>query len=240
MNKIYENTISGELWSRFSSGTILPANSALSSLYLKYYTIDNIFYNELKNNSIIRFDYFYDSIYIETKRGFIFDKLMFENNSYKPNSNDNHLIVFEENNTTQPDYWLDESNKKVYNAYTKTHRWNSNENVINVIIQQFDILQNNLFTKLNFYLNLKNTNNYFTKKSTIEPCKISYNPDTKTFNVSFVCRGNNEEFGLISINLSKKQKLEIDEINCFLPYLKNKTIDVEIIFNKILETDFYN
>lgn len=240
MNDLYENTINGELWSRFSSGTIYPANSALSALYLKYYTIDSLFYNHLQNNNIIRFDYFYDSIFIETKRGFIFDKLLFENNSYKPFSNDNHFVVFEENNTTQPDYWLDESNKKIYNVYTKIKEWNSDKAVVSIYVQQFDITHDNLFTKLNFYLNIKNTNNYFLKKPTLEPCKISYNPDTKTFNISFIIRGNNEEFGLVSINVSKKQTLELDEINCFLPFLKSKTIDVEILFNKVLETDFYN
>lgn len=240
MSDLYENTVSGELWSRYPSGVIYPATSALSALYLKYYAIDQIFYNELKNNNITRFDYFYDSIFIETSRGFIFDKLIFENNSYKPSNNDNHLVITSQDNKTQPDYWLDETNKKIYVVFTKIKEWLVNKLIINVSVQQFDISQNLLYTKLNFDINVNISNNHYYSEPSLEPAKISYNIDTKTFNVSFICRGNNQEFGLISINLSKGQTLEIDEINCFLPFIKNKTINVDVILNKTLETDFYS
>jgi len=95
-------------------------------------------------------------------------------------------------------------------------------------------------SKLNFDINVNISNNHYYNEPSLEPAKISYNLDTKTFNVSFICRGNNQEFGLISINLSKGQTLEIDEINCFLPFIKNKTINVDVILNKTLETDFYS
>ena len=75
MNKLLQNQIFGEMWMRTPSGKILPYNIALSSLNLKYNSINPNFNFELTNNLINRFDFFYDVIFIETNSGYIFEKL---------------------------------------------------------------------------------------------------------------------------------------------------------------------
>jgi hypothetical protein len=58
--------------------------------------------------------------------------------------------------------------------------------------------------------------------------------------VSFILRGLNKEFGLISTLLKKKDVLDIHSINCLLPYSTLQSITVDVDFNKSLETDFYS
>jgi hypothetical protein len=223
---------------RTPSGKILPSTDALSALNLKYSTTNPDFYFELINNEIKRFDFFYNVIFIETESGYIFDKLTKSENILIPENNDNRLTL-KVNMESNPDYWLDEINKKIYVVDNTLNSWNSNTVNLNIKIKQFDITKNLYSTKLSYNLNLKYYNN-ITKEPIIEPCKISYNIDTKCFNVSFILRGNNDEFGLISNTLKKNQNLVIDSINCLLPYTTLQEITSDILVDKLLETDFYS
>jgi hypothetical protein len=238
MNKLIENQTSGEIWMRTPSGKILPSTDALSALNLKYSTIDSIFHFELINNEIKRFDFFYDVIFIETASGYIFDKLSKNETALIPENNDNRLTTTANGNKF-PDYWLDEVNKKIYVVDNEIKYWTSVSVKINVKIKQFDITKNLYSTKFSYDIELIYSNN-ITKKPTIEPCKISYNLDTRCFNVSFILRGNNEEFGLISSTLKKNQNLVIDNINCLLPYTTVQEINSDVLVDKLLETDFYS
>ena len=238
MNKLIENQTSGEIWMRTPSGKILPSTDALSALNLKYSTIDSNFHFELINNEIKRFDFFYDVIFIETASGYIFDKLSKNKNVLIPENNDNRLTTTENGNKF-PDYWLDEVNKKIYVVDNEIKYWTSTSVKINVKIKQFDITKNLYSTKFSYDIELI-YNNTITKKPTIEPCKISYNLDTRCFNVSFILRGNAEEFGLISSTLKKNQNLVINNINCLLPYTTVQEINSEVLVDKLLETDFYS
>jgi hypothetical protein len=240
MNKLIENQTSGEIWMRTPSGKILPSTDALSALNLKYSTIDSNFHFELINNEIKRFDFFYDVIFIETASGYIFDKLSKSENILIPENNDNRLTTTENGNKF-PDYWLDEVNKKIYVVDNEIKYWTSVSVKINVKIKQFDITKNLYSTKFSYDINLTYCNfSNLTKKPILEPCKISYNNDTRCFNVSFILRGNNDEFGLISTILKKDQNLVIDNINCLLPYTTLQEITSDVIIDKLLETDFYS
>jgi hypothetical protein len=223
---------------RTPSGKILPSTDALSALNLKYSTINPNFHSELINNEIKRFDFFYDVIFIETASGYIFDKLSKNKNVLIPENNDNRLTTTENGNKF-PDYWLDEVNKKIYVVDNEIKYWTSTSVKINVKIKQFDITKNLYSTKFSYDIELI-YNNTITKKPTIEPCKISYNLDTRCFNVSFILRGNAEEFGLISSTLKKNQNLVINNINCLLPYTTVQEINSDVLVDKSLETDFYS
>lgn len=239
MNKLIENQISGEIWMRTPSGKILPSTDALSALNLKYSTINSNFYSELSSNQIKKFDFFYDVIFIETASGYIFDKLSKSENVLIPENNDNRLTL-KSNIKSNPDYWLDEVNKKIYVVDNEIKYWTSTSVKINVKIKQFDIIKNLYSTKFSYDIELIYSNNIITKKPTIEPCKMSYNVDTRCFNVSFILRGNDEEFGLISSTLKKNQNLVIDNINCLLPYTTVQEINSDVLVDKLLETDFYS
>ena len=237
MNKLIENQTSGEIWMRTPSGKILPSTDALSALNLKYSTINPNFHFELINNEIKRFDFFYNVIFIETATGYIFDKLTKSENILIPENNDDRLTL-KVKMESNPDYWLDEINKKIYVVDNKLNSWNSSSANLNITIKQFDITKNLYSTKLSYNLNLEYSN--ITKEPITEPCKISYNIDTKCFNVSFILRGNNDEFGLISTTLKKNQNLVIDSINCLLPYTTLQEMTSEVLVDKLLETDFYS
>jgi hypothetical protein len=240
MNKILENDVDGELWLRTPSGKILPSTDALSALNLKYSTVNTDFYSELINNQIKRFDFFYDVIFLETETGYIFDKLTKNNNILIPSNNDDRLIITANGNKF-PDYWLDEVNKKIYVVDNQIKYWTSTNVKINVTIKQFDILKNTYSSKFSYDINLTYCNfSNLTKKPILEPCKISYNNDTRCFNVSFILRGNKDEFGIISTILKKDQNLVIDNINCLLPYATLQSITTDVIVDKLLETDFYS
>jgi hypothetical protein len=65
----------------------------------------------------------------------------------------------------------------------------------------------------------KSIENWDDNNFTIENPKITYNPDTKTFNVSFILRNSVGAFGLVSINILDKDIPEISKVTGFLPYL---------------------
>jgi len=243
MSKLDDNNILGELWVRTPTGKILPANVSLSSIYIKYSAIQSPIYTDLKNNAIKRFDCFYNVVFIETENGFIFDKISYDKNELNPADNDNRFISTTNGNKS-PDYWLDEVNKKIYVVYNNLKQLGGNIAKINVTIHQFDITKNTYASKLSYTLKLTFCNNYYLEQSNIseflEPPKISYNLDTRCFDVSFILRGINKEFGLINTILKKKDVLDIDSINCLIPYSKLQSITVNVDFNKSLETDFYS
>lgn len=239
MTKFEKNSEIGELWLRTPSGAIYPATSALSAVYSKYKIVDSTFYSELSNNQIKRFDFFYDVVFIETNSGHIFDKIEILDNHIIPVNQDNRFFDTR-NQPAFPDYWLDETNKKIYNVINKIYSWTLSSTQIDVIIEQFDIVRNLFGLKLNYQINLNFGQNIYSSKPILEPPKITYNIDTKTFNVSFILRGPNKDFGLISTNLIKEQILNVSEVYSILPYTSSKNISVDIIEQKTLETDFYS
>lgn len=239
MSNFQENFKAGELWLRLPTGALYPATSALSALYLKYSPIDNDFYVELKNNEILNFDCFYDIVFIETRSGHIFEKIEVENNRFIPVNQDNRFFNTK-NSLMFIDYWLDEKNKKIYSTINQYNTTSVSAVKVGIIMEQFDIVRNNFNPKLFYEIDINFGKNLYEKTPIIEPPKITFNDDSKKFNVSFIIRGPNQEFGLISTNLSKYEFLEVDEVNCFLPFASGAKTDINILYQKLLETDYYN
>lgn len=237
--KLEENSEVGQLWLRTPSGTVYPATSAFSAVYLKYQNLANTFCVHLTNNQIKRFDIFYDVIFIETDCGHIFDKIEIIDNVFKPVNLDNRFYPTK-NDVGLPDYWLDETNKKIYNVINKVYNWTLSSVDVDVIVEQFDIIRNTFAIKLNYQILFNFEKNIYSEKPILEPPKITYNLDTKTFNISFILRGPNKEFGLFSTNLIKEEILNISEVNSIVPYTSSTNMTVNIIDQKTLETDFYN
>lgn len=237
--KLEENNEIGQLWLRNPSGAIYPATSAFSAVYIKYQNLASTFCSQLTNNQIKRFDIFYDVIFLETECGHIFDKIEFNNNSIKPVNLDNRFYPTR-NEVGFPDYWLDETNKKIYNVINKIYSWTLSSVDIDVVVEQFDIIRNTFAIKLNYQILFNFGENIYNDKPILEPPKITYNLDTKTFNISFILRGPNKEFGLVSTNISKQEILDVTEVNSIVPYTTSKNMSVNIIEQKTLETDFYS
>lgn len=225
----------GEMWLRDSAGVIYPANSALSNVYTKYKSINQTFYSELTSNQIKRFDFFYDVIFIETDSGHIFDKIEVVDNKIIPVNLDNRFLPY-----SYSDYWLDESNKKIYNVINKIDSWSLSSVNVGILLEQFDIIRNSFNLKLYYQIDINFNQNIYSTIPIIEPPKITFSSDTNSFNVSFILRGPNKEFSLISTNIKKQQFLEISEVNCYIPFTPNKNVALNILEQKILETDFYN
>ncbi len=239
MNAYEESFKDGELWIKQSSGVLYPASSALSSLYLKYLPINFEFYQELKNNKIIQFDTFYDVLFIETNKGHIFDKMTFENEVFVPFSQDNRFLE-RQNTSKYLDLWLDERNKKIYTSIIEFYHTTLSSVQIDVLLEQFDIIQNIFNPKLLYKIDINFGQNIYFNLPKIETPKLTYNNDTKTFNVSFILRGPNDEFGLISSNIVKSNILEVSETNCFIPYKTDSTVSTSLLLQNLLEMDIYN
>lgn len=238
MSNFQENFEAGELWLRLPTQALYPATSALSALYLKYSPIDNDFYVELKNNRILKFDCFYDVVFIETESGHIFDKIEVQDNRFIPVSQDNRFFNTK-NNMVFVDYWFDETNKKIYTTVNQYNNSSVSAVSIGVFVEQFDTIRNLFNLKLFYEVNINFGENLYIQTPTLEPPKITFNNDNRNFNISFILRGPNKEFGLISTNLLKYEFLEVDQVNCFLPFASGAKTDVNILYQKLLETDFY-
>jgi hypothetical protein len=138
------------------------------------------------------------------------------------------------------DYWLDETNKKIYTTVNQYNNSSVSAVQIGIFIEQFDIVRNFFNLKLFYEININFGENLYQQTPIIEPAKITFNSDNRNFNISFILRGPNREFGLISTNLLKYEFLEVDQVNCFLPYASGASANVNILYQKLLETDFYS
>ena len=125
-------------------------------------------------------------------------------------------------------------------TFNRIYNWTLSSTQIDVIVEQFDIVRNFFNLKLNYQINLNFGQNIYSSQPILEPPKITYNIDTKTFNISFIFRGPNKDFGLISTNLVKEQFLNVSEVYSILPYTSSKNMSVDTIEQKTLETDFYS
>ncbi len=217
---IYNDEINnGEFYVRKIDGTIDTSNSFLSSIYIKYKDVDNIFYDDLVDNRIKNIDVFYDVFYIETDTGYIFEKFMVDvNNVVYPYLNDNHYTKI---NNISPCYWFDDKNLKLYiidiiSGYQDTTSFN-----FFIILKEFDCKIGKFYTtmKEQIIFSCSNSYNWGNFIPNIEKPTISYNESTNKFNVSFIFKNKIDNIGLVSINIFKKNIIELDEINLFADFL---------------------
>jgi len=224
MNSYYNKQIPGELWLRDLSDNVSPAHEVLSSIYLKYQTINNSFFTELTSNKINRFDVIYDVIFLETKSGYIFEKFYIDTNSQiKPY---NQLNLFNTRKNTTTDYWYSETANKIYFVelfYTQPSIFVQNNTFdFNLIFKSFDCFTGKVSVILLKKINLVYTYSEGWRESehsfVLENPKLTYNSDTKTFNVSFILRNSKGSFGLMSLNILDLQIPQVSEVNGFLPF----------------------
>lgn len=219
MNFYTESNYNGELWLRDTNDNVVPANQLLKFIYLKYKDKNNDFYNDLTSNFIKKFDVFYDSFYIETENGYIFEKYKMQDSLIYPFTQiNNHNISI-----LNIDYWFDEIDKKVYFINVRkpqdilTPVQNTALIQYSFTFNVFDI-KTGIIKKLldeNLAFDLLNPENLTNLNDIKEDPKLTYNPDTNNFNVSFIIRNQIKKLGLISIILNK---FEIKKINTFIPF----------------------
>lgn len=237
------NSIQGELWLRDLRETVRPANQVLSSIYLKYKNIYPSFYDELNSNQIVKFDMFYDTIFIETNSGCVFEKFYLDDGYIKPF---NQLNFFNIRKDTRVDYWFDETKNKIYFADIFINKVRPVEEFLGsgnfdfiVTFRVFDCttgLAKNIFIDL---IKLYHTDsiNWDDFDFNIEDPKLTYNVDTKHFNLSFAIKNYKDELGLLSLNILGGDNPRITELNGFLPYVEISSLTSGITSIKKLPDD---
>jgi hypothetical protein len=220
MSLYIQSQNTGELWLRNSIGKIESANELLSAIYLKYSDIpeSNSFYNELNSNQITRFDIFYDCIFIETKSGCFFEKIdVNENRSLIPYTK---TYFFNSKKTTQIDYWLNEYHQKVYFTDINFVTISGPTFTFDVSLKEFDCQSGNTTLKMNerVELHFSTVETWFDFVPVIENPKLTYNNDTKTFNISFVFRSKTGQFALLSLMIKSEETYKISKIDGIVPF----------------------
>ena len=214
MNLYSDTNNSGQLWLRDFQNNVKPAYSLLSSVFLKYQNNNN-FYYDLNSNNILKFDTFYDSLFIQTSSGYAFEKILIENNSILPYSQFSTFIS--STSSSNIDYWLDEKYKKVYFCgFNNLSRVNTSSIIFSLFFKEFDLNKgqlNSLFSQT-VTLSLSGTGDWSYTNGIKEDPKLTYNTDTNLFNVSFLIKDNNSKTGLMSINFDTKK---IDIVNAYIP-----------------------
>jgi hypothetical protein len=223
MSIYYNKQIPGELWLRDLDNNVTAGNKVLSSIFLKYKNINETFYSELTSNKINKFDVIFDTIFIETNSGFIFEKFYIDGGAIVPF---NQINFFNFRKNTTVDYWYSETKNKVF--YTEiAYVIDPNKQPIDqyisftLVFNSFDCttgLSTPLLFK-NIKIAYKSIENWDDNNFLLENPKITYNSDTKTFNISFILRNSINTFGLISINILDKDIPEMSKVTGFLPYL---------------------
>lgn len=217
--------VDGELWLRSLNGNVEPATIVLSSIYIKYEPISTLFYNDLVKNMIVNFDVFYDSVYIETETGFIFEKIS--------QTFDGQLIPFQNNNnfiqkTQVPiDYWLNEDLYKIYFVDIKCGIQSTTSFSYYVLIYEYDI--NTGVIKLLFKhlitLELIAADGWGGEIPILEKPKICYNKDTNRYNVSFIFRNNKNKIGIISMNFSNIGEFVMEKLKGIIPFATSSYLE---------------
>lgn len=220
MSLYIQNESEGKLWLRNILGNIESGTQMLSAIYKKYENANgsNTLYNQLTSNQILKFDTFYDCIFIQTKSGCFFEKINIDELS--------NLIPYTKyyyynpKKTTHVDYWFDETDKKIYFTDIEYVSNISLNIVFNLYLYEFDMVSGitELKTKEQINFKFKTATSLLGIDPSFETPKIAYNPDTKNYNVSFILRNNENTFGLISILIKKQNTFKIIKIDGIIPY----------------------
>jgi hypothetical protein len=216
----------GELWLRNAAGVLDSANNSLSTVFVKYKDVNASFYSELSSNNITRFDVFYDCIFVETYSGYIFEKIYIEDSNIKPFNYRNNFTLRRD---TAPDYWFDERKNKVHFTQIQTLSQSTSAFEFYLDVKTFDCYESTITTSSITQVRLAflNSSNWSTSCHYVETPKITYNPDNKFYNISFIFRNSTKEMSLASINLFESSNLEVKEIHTYIPFA---TIDTNNSF----------
>lgn len=225
MSIYYDRLTPGELWTRNLKNNVDSANNSLSSIFYKYQSINSTFFSELTSNRICKLDVFYDSLFLETETGFIFEKTFTDNNfTIRPF---NQINQFNLNLNTRSDYWFDEQKNKIY--FTQLGFFGDPVKaqgekyfVFVLFFREFNCTTGLTETLLEQEIKVAYTSasNWKDSDFSMETPKLTYNKDTRTFNVSFIIRNTIKDFGILSINILDINDIRISEISGFLPFMK--------------------
>jgi hypothetical protein len=220
----------GELWLRNAAGVLDSANNSLSTVFIKYKDANANFYSELSSNNITRFDVFYDCIFVETRSGYIFEKIYIEDSTIKPF---NYRNNFTQRARAAVDYWFDERKNRIHFTQIQTLTQTQSAFDFYLDIKTFDCYESSITTSSinQVHLAFLKSFNWSVSCYQLETPKITYNPDNKYYNVSFVFRNSSEEMSLASINLFEESNLKIKEINTYIPFAEldnNNSFNIEI------------
>jgi hypothetical protein len=221
MNFYNDTKFTGELWLRDANNNVQEVGTVLSAVFLKYKDLYPDFYYDLNFNIITKFDVFYDSFYIQTPNGYIFEKVIFQNSEMIPYSLFDHRSPLGSNNI---DYWFDEINKKVYFCgFSEVEPVTAKSINFSLFFKEFDINTNKIkeFYTKSIHLALDNSTNLLSSYGVKDDPKITYNADTNIFNVSFLVKNDIKQNALISINLNQNNILEV---NSFIPFGELNTV----------------
>jgi hypothetical protein len=203
MSVYNEDESGGKLWLRDCIGNIETANNVLSSIYVKYTNANNndLFYKQLTSNNITKFDVFYDCIFLETEAGCFFEKIVIdENNHLNPHTKN---FFFNNRKTTKIDYFFDETKNIVCFVDIELLSVSNNYFTFILRLNEFNCETGLTSVKLKERVEIKfklvSYWDNFTPK--IESPKLTYNPDSKNFNVSFIFKNSIKQFGLLSIGI---------------------------------------
>lgn len=221
---IYDQSFkSGEIWMRAPNGERYPANQVLSAIYVKYDTVSQSFYKDLTSNNLINFDIIYDTLFLTSTAGCIFEKFYVENGTIQPHNQSN---LFYPICSTQIDYWFSEPKNKIYytdvldiyKAYTPYNSLTSLRLFITFNI--FDCELGITTTKNIYQMTLQPGSgaDWISSNYTIETPKITYNTDSYIFNISFLLKNHKKQLGIVSLNIKDNEEYDVTECNTFLPY----------------------
>jgi hypothetical protein len=221
MNRYLENKVKGELWMREVTNKVSPAYNVLSALYLKYENINPRFYSELVSNKIMKFDMFNDVVYLETEAASFFEKFIYEDSSIRPYNQLNLINVkknINDNYLTNLDYWYDERKRSIYfgEIYPlSTEIFNGISFHIN--FKKFNCFTGTIEDSLKQYVKIQFIKPVYFNAFNFEYPKLTYNADTKTFNLSLVSRISGT-LGLMSVNIMNTSSFYIEKIDAFFPH----------------------
>ena len=221
MNFYNDTNFTGELWLRDANNNVQEVGTVLSAVFLKYKDLYPDFYYDLNFNIITKFDVFYDSFYIQTPNGYIFEKVIFQDSKMIPYSLFDHRSPLGSNNI---DYWFDEINKKVYFCgFSEVEPVTAKSISFSLFFKEFDINTNRIkeFYTKSIHLALDNSTNLLSSYGVKDDPKLTYNADTNIFNVSFLVKNDIKQNALISINLNQNNILEV---NSFIPFGELNTV----------------
>lgn len=235
----YEKNLQpGEMWIRTPDDKVLPAHEALKNVFIKYKNVDpnvtgepgySSFYDTLNTGrDYLRFDIIQDVIFVENSKGCIFDQIVYENGTIQPKTQDNNFLTsLSFKRFGFPSYYFDEHEQKIYIASNSLEDWAGSQTweedfsglTLKYVIEEFDMVNSILDVKCHFNLNIKyKIPDFYKDLPIVEPALLSYNNDTKTFNLSNISRGPKKQFGLISIDILKERnELNVKRVNAFLP-----------------------
>lgn len=222
--------IAGDLWLRKLDNKVEPSNVLLSNIYAKYENVNNVFYTELINNEITRFDMFYDTVFIETNNGYFFEKFVTDaEGNITPFHNFNN---YQSRAYTPIQYWFDEENLKVYIVDIRSPI-QSDESVTSPAFFDFYLnvtiynCEDGLYKKClrkRIKVKIEKPQNWGGDVANIETPNICYNKDTKTYNISFIFRNKINKIAIMSINFIKKEQFEITRVDSLIPFSQGGSV----------------